>query len=341
MADAVHARYHCEKWNDGGAQQGSPATDRPPGTADYGPPSLDRLRDIEIFVAIAQTGSLASAGRRLGISAPAVSRALGRLEDRLGTTLALRTSRRLTLTPAGEAYARRARHVVDAFEEAQAAAIESARALRGTLTITAPLMFGRVAVAPALADFCAFHGEVTGRLVLVDRVARFLEEGIDLGVRVGQLPDSSLLSRRLGTVRQRLVASPAYVAQNGAPRSPGDLHEHRLIAFTPYIPDGRLRLAQGRSVAFAPARLEVDCAATAIEWAKSGAGIVACYSYQSAEAVEDGSLIPLLEEHMPAPVPVQLVWPERRYESPLVRAFVDHAVNAIAPKLGDSQPRKE
>ncbi len=294
---------------------------------------MDRLRDIEVFLAIARAGSLAGAARRLHMSAPAVTRALGRLEDRLGTALILRTSRSLSLTPAGETYARHARTVVDAFDTADAAVTHSARTLRGTLTVTAPLMFGRLAVAPTLASFCATYPEVSGRLILLDRVTRFLDEGIDLGIRIGQLPDSSLIAHRLGTVRQRLVASPGYLDRFGVPAAPEALHAHRLIAFTGQLREGRARLTDGRTILYVPVHIEVDCAATAVALAASGAGITICYSYQCAEEIARGELTPVLEEVMPDPVPVQFVWPERPFESILVRAYVDHAADGIQARL--------
>ncbi|MEO1733734.1 MAG: LysR family transcriptional regulator [Pseudomonadota bacterium] len=292
---------------------------------------MDRIRDIEVFLAIVATQSLVAAGRRLSMSAPAVTRALARLEDRLGTTLVLRTTRSLSLTPAGEAFAQRAKDVIEALEGAEAA-VSGSNTLKGTLTVTAPRQLGRIVVSKIVARFLAQHPQVQVRLRLLDRVAHLLDEGIDLGVRIGHLQDSSAIALRLGEVKQLVVGSPDYLAANGWPASPADLKAHKLIAFTGHLHQERLRLREG-SVLYAPYRIEVDSAATALELAEAGEGLTPLWSYQAAASVQARRLCPVLLDHMPVNSPCHFIWPERRFENPLVRAFVDFAAPFVSADL--------
>lgn len=289
---------------------------------------MDRIKDLEIFLAIVAEGSLARAGQRLGMSPPAITRALSRLEERLNAALFVRTTRRLSLTPAGDALVPRAKEVLDAMEMADAAVAEG-QTLRGMLSLTAPRQFGRIVIAPIVNDFLKQHASVNARLVLADRMVHFLDEGVDLAVRIGALSDTTSIARRVGFVRQYVVASPAYLAQHGRPSALADLSEHRLVAFKGHLVNGQLRVAGGR-VPFAPFHIEVDCAATALELAEVDAGLAALWSYQCAAAIRAGTVEPVLTEFMPPPTPCHCVWPERRFENPLVRAFVDFA----APKIG-------
>ncbi|MEO1681151.1 MAG: LysR family transcriptional regulator [Pseudomonadota bacterium] len=296
---------------------------------------MDRLREIEIFLAIVAEESLAGAARRLSVSAPAVTRALARLEDRLGAALVVRTTRSLALTPAGEAYATRARDALTAFDEADAAVSETRRTLSGLLTLTAPLQFGRIAVAPVLAEFLEAEPLVRARFLLLDRVVHLLDEGIDLGVRIGMLEDTSAIVRRLGEVRQYLVASPCYLKKNGRPEGLDALSGHRLIGFSGRMRGGRLPV-RGGSVPFGPVHIEINSAAAALELAEDGHGIAPLFSYQCAASVRAGRLVPVLVEEMPPPVPCHFIWPERRFENPLVRAFVDHAAPQLSAILRDA-----
>ncbi len=292
---------------------------------------MDRLRDIEVFVAIAQERSLTKAGQRLGLSPPSVTRALARLEDRLGKALFLRSTRSLTLTAAGEAYLPLARNVLETVQNADAA-LADAETLRGTLTLTAPRQLGRIVIAPILARFLDSHPGVAGKLILADRVAHLLDEGIDLGVRIGALADTSDIARRVGVVHQRLVASPDYLSAFGTPVTPAALAEHRLIPFTGRLRNGRLVL-DGASQPYEPARITVDCAATALDLAEAGEGIAPVWSYQCARAVADGRLATVLDRAMPEPSPCHLIWPDRRYENVVVRTFVDFAAPEIRSTL--------
>lgn len=296
---------------------------------------MDRLRDLEVFLAIASEGSLAGAAGRMSMSAPAVTRALARLEDRLGAALFVRTTRSVSMTSAGEAFAPRARQVLEAMAFAEAAVIDGPR-LRGALTLTAPRHLGRIVIAPIVARFLEAHPDVEARMILADRLADLLDERIDVGVRIGRLEDASSIARKVGVVSQRVVASPAYLARHGAPTSLEDLKAHRLIAFTGRLTKGRLRVAGG-SVPFTPAHIAVDCAATALELAEQSVGLAPLWSYQCAASVRDGRLAPVLAEFMPDPSPCQFVWPERRFENALVRAFTDFAQPIVHESLRDAE----
>src|SRR3954447_19027141 len=189
---------------------------------------MDRLEELAVLAAVLEGGSLAAAARRLRRSPPAITRAIASLEQRVGARLIERTTRRLAPTAAGQALGNRARLLLDGYEAAMQAPMEAA--LRGTLRITAPVVFGRRHVTPCVLAFQAAHPDVQVELVLADRNLDLVDEGLDVAVRIGHLAESSLIARRIGTVRRQLVASPAYLAEHGTPRMPAELAGHVVIA---------------------------------------------------------------------------------------------------------------
>jgi DNA-binding transcriptional LysR family regulator len=292
---------------------------------------VDRLHEMEVFVAVADAGGFAKAGARLRISPPAVTRAVSSLEARLGARLIQRTTRSLSLTEAGRRYLESARRLLAEIGAAEGDALGESAAPSGHLSVTASVAFGRSALAPVVCAFLREHSCVSASVLLVDRVVDLVEEGIDVAVRIGQLPDSSLVARRVGEVRRLLVASPAYLAKRGRPAAPAELKHHDLIAFTGLTPSGIWRLGEGRSarkVAVNP-RLELNDAAAALSAAEAGEGITVALSYMVASAVAAGCLATVLDRFMPPAVPVQLVYPHSRLVAAKVRAFVDFA----APRL--------
>ena len=294
---------------------------------------MDRLYEMQVFAAIAEAGSFAKAGKRLRISPPAVTRALSSLEERLGARLLNRTTRSLGLTEAGLRFLERARRLLADIDAAEREAVGETATPAGHLTVTASVAFGRSAMAPVMREFLRAHPRVTGSLVLVDRVVNLVEEGIDVAARIGRLPDSSLVARRIGEVRRFLVASPDYLARHGEPGSPGDLKLHSIVALSGLAPNREWRFGEGATaahVALQP-RLEVNDAAAAIEAAEAGDGITTALSYMVAEKIAEGRLIPVLGRLAPPPVPVQLVHPQSRLVAAKVRSFVDFA----APRLQD------
>ncbi len=289
------------------------------------------MEAMRVFVAVVETGGFAKAARRLGVSAPTVSRAVSGLEARLGVQLLHRTTRVVAVTDAGERYAADVRRILADVELADAAARGEAGAVRGELRVTAPVLFGTRHVAPVIFEFLRRHPEVTPRLALVDRVVDLIEEGFDVGVRIGHLRDSWLTAVKVGEVRQLVCASPDYLERRGLPRTPGELTRHDAISLPPELglhawsfPGGR------RSATVTPnQRLVVSSVETAVAAAVAGQGLVRALSYQVKEPLADGSLVTLLDEHAPPPVPVHLLHSGGRHASRKVRAFLEHAVTRL------------
>jgi DNA-binding transcriptional LysR family regulator len=292
---------------------------------------------MEVFAAVADAGSFARAARRLHLSPAAATRAVAALEDRLGVRLLNRTTRSLSLTEPGLGYLASVRRTLADLEEAERLAAGVAGTPQGHLRLTAPVTFGRMHLMPVLADFLRAQPRLTATVTVLDRVANLVEEGFDAAVRIAQLPDSTIVARRIGEVRRLLVAAPAYLARRGTPWDPGDLARHDLVAFEGMFPGGEWRhLRDGRPHAVAiHARLAVNDALAAIAAAERGEGITAALSYMVAPQLAAGTLVTVLEELAPPPVPVQLVYPQSRLVAAKVRAFVDFAAprlaRAIAP----------
>jgi DNA-binding transcriptional LysR family regulator len=296
---------------------------------------MDRLDELRLIVAILDTGRLAAAGRRLGLSAPAVTRALAALEERLGVRLLDRTTRRLAPTEAGQRLADHARRLLADYAEAMAEAAGEGAAPRGRLRIAAPLVFGRRHVAPIVTDFLDTQPEVAVELQLSDRPVDLLEEGIDVALRIGDLPESGLVARRVGQLRRLVVAAPGYLARRGTPAVPAELAGHAVVQFSSLgaAPDWRFAdlAAPGATltVRVAP-RLTVTQAEAAVAAACAGHGAVRILSYQVAEELADGRLVRLLRDFEPPPVAVQLVFPTARLMAPRLRAFLDFAAPRLA-----------
>lgn len=286
---------------------------------------MDRLDELTSFVAIIESGSLVAASRRLKRSPPAVTRALGALEDRIGLRLVERTTRRLAPTEAGTALAERARALLADYDQALSGASQAP--VRGVLRITAPVQFGRRHVFPIVSAFLNEYPDVRVELSLNDRNLDFIEEGLDLAVRIGPLVDSSLVARPVGSVRRVVVASPAYLARRGVPRTPSDLATHDTIFGMARSSAREWRfgpLQRGAGVRLSP-RLLVDDVETQLQAAQSGRGIARALSYQVTDQLSTGTLVRLLQEFEPEPLPVQLVTSSRSHLAPKVRAFLDAA----------------
>ncbi len=292
---------------------------------------MDRLHEIEVFVAVADAGSFAKAGTRLRISPPAVTRAILALEDRLGTRVFNRTTRSLAITDSGQRFLETARRVLADLEAAEKEAVGESAVPHGHLTITASVTFGRAALVPVVCDFLGQHPRVTASVLLLDRIVRLVDEGIDVAVRIGHLPDSPLIAKRIGAVHRVLVASPQYLAERGTPSSPADLRLHSVIAFTGLMSSREWRFLNGQrpgSVNLDP-KLEFNDAVAAIRAAEMGHGITIALSYMVGEQIRHGTLVPVLETFAQPPQPVHLVYPQSRFVAPKIRAFIDFA----APRL--------
>ncbi|MFC0227342.1 LysR family transcriptional regulator [Serratia aquatilis] len=291
---------------------------------------MDRLDELAIFVAVIQHGSLAGAARKLHRSAPAVTRAIASLEERFGSRLLERTTRRLAPTEAGQRLAERARILLHEYQEAVNDTAESQ--LNGLLRVTSPVQFGRKHVAPVVMTFLERYPQLQIEMRLDDRNLELIDEGIDIAVRIGRLQDSSMVARKLGEVTLVTVASPAYLAQRGEPLQPAQLAEHDTIfgtshpslpewRFGPYENSGRVRLTP---------RLLLNEVETQLLAVRAGKGVARLLSYQVADDLAAGTLVRLLAEYEPLPMPVQLV-ANNVHRMPLkVRAFWDYAYQQLS-----------
>jgi DNA-binding transcriptional LysR family regulator len=294
---------------------------------------MDRLDEMAVLAAVLDTGSLAAAGRRLRRSPPAITRTIAALEQRVGTRLVERTTRRLAPTEAGRALADRARMLLDMYAEAMQAPVQAA--LRGTLRITGPVVFGRRHVTPCVLAFQAEHPDLRVELDLADRNLDLVEEGLDVAVRIGTMADSGLVARRVGAVRRVVAASPAYLATHGTPLTPNDLARHAtIVSFARGgLLEWRFRDAGRRRVVRLTPRLTVNDVEATLVAARSGFGVVRALSYQVVEELKAGSLVRLLADFEPAAEPVQLVFSGGGMMRPSVRAFVEFAASYLA-RLG-------
>jgi DNA-binding transcriptional LysR family regulator len=296
---------------------------------------MDRIDAMKVFVAALNEGSLAGAGRKLGKSPAAVSRAIAFLEAHVGTDLLHRTTRSIKLSESGERYAVACRRILIDLEEAEMVAAGERSAPRGTLTVTAPVAAGEDLLRPLLDAFMDEYPAVSVRLHLLDRPANLIDEGIDVALRLAHLADSSLVAIRVGEVRRVVAAAPRYLARHPKIVEPSDLSLHQVIAMTHFGLDSWTfpPLAGStvpRSVALSP-RLVVNSIRAAVASAVEGRGVTRMFSYHIAPEVGSGTLeIVLAEDEYPA-LPVHLVSPQGRLSVPKVRAFVDFAVPRLRP----------
>ncbi len=289
---------------------------------------MDRLDAMALLVAAVETGSLSGAGRRLGMPLPTVSRRLSELEARLRTRLIIRSTRRLTLTDAGEAYVAACRRILDQVAEAEREAAGEYSSPRGELIVAAPVAFGRLHVLPAVIEVLERYPEIDVRLVLSDRNARLAEDHIDVAVRIGALPDSALVATRVGEVSRVICASPAYLGRRGEPPAPAALLEHDCIRVDFAGAGAPWTFAGAGSVEVHP-RLAVNTAEAAVDAAVAGLGIARVLSYQAAAALNAGQLRRILMDFEREPWPVHLLHAGQSLLPQKTRAFLDLA----APRL--------
>ena len=291
---------------------------------------MDRIDAMKVFVSVVDEGSLAGAGRRLGRSPAAVSRAIAFLEQHVGAELLHRTTRSLKLSEAGERYVAACRRVLVELEEADVVAGGERSAPRGTLTLTAPVITGEDVLRPVLDAFMNEYPTVSARLYLLDRPVNLIDEGIDVALRIAHLADSSFVAIRLGEVRRVIAASPAYLARHPVIHGPADLAKHQIIAMTHFgldswsFPPAKASTVP-RTVQFTP-RLVVNTVRAAVASAAEGHGVTRLFSYHIADEIRDGRLQILLGKDEHPPLPAHLLAPQGRFSVPKVRAFADFAV---------------
>lgn len=292
---------------------------------------MDRLQAMTVFVTVVDAGGFASAARKLDLSPPVVTRAVAELEERLGLRLLTRTTRVVRVTEAGARFAEDCRRILAEIDAAEEAASGTHAAARGTLVLTAPVLFGHLYVMPVLVDYLTRCPEVDAQCLFVDRVVNLDEEGVDVAVRIGELPDSSLQAIKVGRVRQVLVASPAYLQQHGTPAHPADLAQHVLVARggAPAEVDWQFDDAGKPLHQRLRARIRTSSNDSAIAAAVAGFGITRLLSYQVADALRLGQLQVVLEGFEKPALPIHVVHREGRRATQKVRGFIDLAVEAL------------
>ena len=291
---------------------------------------MDRLTQMRIFAAVAEEQGFAAAARRLQTSPPSVTRAVASLEASLGVILLNRTTRSVRVTDAGRRYLEDARQILIAVEAADDAVSGINTAPTGHLAVTAPSLFGRLHVIPAVAEYLARYPGTEVDTMFVDRVVNLVEEGFDVGVRIGELPDSSMRALRVGEVGWVVVAAPKYLEAMGEPEAPGQLHNHDIIVTSAgeFQSSWRFKDEHETQVRMQP-RLKTTTNDAAIEAALRGVGIARLLSYQVVDDIKQGRLVPLLRGYEPKRIPVNVIHREGRHGAVRIRAFIDLLVNSL------------
>ena len=296
---------------------------------------MDRLEAMAVMLAAVECGSLSKASRKLGVPLATVSRKVSELESHLKADLLIRSAKGLDLTPAGRSYVTAARTILEQLNEAERTAAGEYMEPRGDLVVTAPTMFGRLHLLPVVMGFLAAFPDVSAELMLTDRVTHFLDDQVDVALRIGDLPDSGLIATRLGAVRRVVCASPAYLAKRTPPAIPQDVASHDVISFGAVSAQGTWGFWSEGTEIVVPfrSRLSVSTIDAAIDAGLAGAGLLRALSYQVADDVRDERLQTLLEPYEPPPRPVHLVY-EKQNRLPLkLRAFVDFVVPRLRERL--------
>lgn len=294
---------------------------------------MDRYEAMALFVAVTERGSLSAASRALEVPLATLSRKVTDLESLLGARLLIRTTRKLTLTDAGVAYLAAARRILEQVEDAEREAAGEFSEPKGELVITAPMLFGKLHVLPVVADFLALFAQISIRLVLADRNVHLIDDHVDMAVRIGKLPDSTLVATRIGTMRTVICASSALLASHGTPNTPSDLLRFpSVVVDTPMPSSGWQFKAPDSSTTLEiqpHPRLWLTTTEAAAQAAIRSVGVTRLFYYQVAEAIEAGTLQIILEAFEPEPAPVNLVHPSRGQMPLKMRRFLDFA----APRL--------
>lgn len=286
---------------------------------------MDRFQEMQVFLAVAEEQGFAAAARRLNMSPPSVTRAVAALEERIGTLLLTRTTRSVHITEAGHRFAEDCRRILAELEEAEESAAGSHAMPRGQLTLTAPVLFGELFVTPLMVDFLKQYPAVQIRALLVDRVVSMVDEGVDVAVRIGNLPDSGLNAVRVGEVRRVICASPVFLNAHGRPTHPEQLLQLPVVASasSPLLNDWQfIDAGSPLNVRLQP-RLIVTANQAAINAASLGWGLTRVLSYQVAMKVASGELEIVLQDYELPPLPVHVVYQGGRKVAAKVRAFVD------------------
>jgi DNA-binding transcriptional LysR family regulator len=292
---------------------------------------MDRFHLINVFVAVVDTNGFAGAARKLNMSPPAVTRAINELEVHLGLRLLTRTTRTVRVTDAGERYVQDCRRILAEMLEADESVTGMHSSPRGRLTITAPVLFGGMYVTPVVTEYLTRYPEVSASCLFLDRVVNLLDEGVDVAVRIGELPDSSMQAIRVGKVRRVICAAPDYLAKHGIPIAPDDLPGHTIVSASSVTPHPVWKLVENgetKSIKL-EARMITSTNDSAVAAAVSGFGLTRLLSYQVAEHLRTGVLKTVLPDFEPPALPVHVVHREGRHAPQRVRAFIDLAIERL------------
>ena len=296
---------------------------------------MDKLQALSVFVAVAEAESFAGGARTMGISAPSATRGVNELEESLGAPLFTRTTRVVRLTDIGQTYLEDVRGILTDLDSANDAVSGAVGRPKGMLRLTSPVEFGRIHVAPVLAEYLDHYPDVTASLLAVDRVTNLVEEGLDIGVRIGQLPSSDLVAVKVGRVRKVICGAPEYFEKYGIPQTPEDLVNHKIVT-APTLSSQtiwRFGTSGDRTVKVKP-RLIVSSVAASTALARSGWGLTQRISYQVNADLQSGALKAVLEEYEAEPIPIHLVHHEGRRVSTKVRSFLDFARDRLRQSTG-------
>jgi DNA-binding transcriptional LysR family regulator len=286
---------------------------------------MDKLAAMRAFVTIADEGSLTAAAEALDRAPPTMVRSLATLEEHLGVRLIQRTTRRMSLTEEGRVYLEGCRRILADVEEAEQSIVAADSEPRGEIRVTAPLLFGQLHVAPAIADFLRRYPRVRVDLLLLDRVVNMVDEGIHAGIRIGRLPDSSIVAVPVGHVRRVVVASPDLLARGSLPSHPSELVERSCVTHQGLTPQGRWTFRENeRDLPIrVPTTFTCNVASAVVEACVAGLGFGSFLSYQVEREMREGKLQVVLADFEPPPLPVQIVYPDARLMSPRLRVFID------------------
>ena len=322
--DCIRTAIACTS----GTVQANPASV----TADWNI-QLDTLAAMKVFAAVVDNGSLAAAARALNQSPSVVSKRLSALEDRLGLRLVNRSTRHISITEAGATYYENCRRILADVELAENEVARAHFAPRGLLKVTAPESFAIRHVAPHIPQFLERYPEVELRLNVNDRIADLVDEGIDLAIRIAQLKDSSLIARRLAPNHRSIVATPAYLKAHGVPETPEDLLHHRIITWPPGNPinDWHFVISGREQAIRTTGAVTMNSADAILSTVLASGGLAMLASFMTGEYVQEGRLLPLLEDYVSEDVPIFAVYPSNRHLSPKVRVFVDFLVELYNP----------
>jgi DNA-binding transcriptional LysR family regulator len=297
---------------------------------------MDRLEAMTILLATADLGSLSAASRRLGIPLATVSRRVAELEEHLNVRLLHRGNRKVVWTDAGRSYVASCRRIMDEIAEVERTASGEYRAPQGELTISLPAVLGRTHVLPVIVEFQRAFPDIRMRMLLTDRIVSLLEEHVDVAVRVGELPDSSLIATRVGLIRLVLCASPAYLKGRGTPKTPAELEQHDCIVHESNTTSSGWIFVVDKvpQIIHVPSHLAVNLGEAAVAAAVAGAGIARVLSYLVEDSLKSRALVTVLDAYGPPPLPVSFIHPSQRQVPLKLRAFLEFAVPRLRTRLG-------